>query len=459
MKYLVLLFLLFSCSSNKNQITQNDSESSSTSVQLNVKKLTLDNGLRVLIVENKRLPVFSYYTFYDVGGRHERKGITGASHFLEHLMFKGAKKYGPGEFDKIIENNGGSNNAYTTFDSTVYYEDLPSAALEKVIDLEADRMVNLALEPTGFEKEKQVVLEERKMRYENSPHGKLYQKMMKAVFRKTPYGGSVIGEPEDIKNLDRDAVFEYFKKFYAPNNAVVVIVGDVDSDDTFDLIKKYYGPLKRSEKVAETKKEMDDPEIYKHQGQYRNWYKIHGESPSPIFMMAYKGKKLGDRASYVMDILSSVLGDGASSYLYQRYVKSKSPSLNNIYAANYNLKYNGVFFISGELLKRTNLNRFKDNIHREMRKVCKNAITERNLQKIKNQYLIQFYKGLQTNAGIAQFIGSYENYFGDYSKYKDEVDIYNSITLEELMDTCHSMFKSGEYIFVTIWDKHPKRKG
>ena len=143
---------------------------------MNAKKFVLDNGLKVIISENRKLPIFSYLTFYDVGGRFESReaGTTGATHFLEHMMFKGAKKFGPGEFEKIIESNGGRSNAYTTFDSTVYYESLNSEVIEKIIELEADRMENLLIEEKSFESERKVVLEERKMRYENSPSGKLF---------------------------------------------------------------------------------------------------------------------------------------------------------------------------------------------------------------------------------------------------------------------------------------------
>jgi zinc protease len=138
-------------------------------VHLNVKKVVLDNGLTVLIAPNSKLPIVSYYTLFDVGGRYETHGTTGATHFLEHLMFKGAKKYGPGQFDNLIERNGGMTNAYTTNDATVYYQNIPSSFLETMIDLEVDRVQNLLLEPIGFESERQVIFEERKMRYENSP--------------------------------------------------------------------------------------------------------------------------------------------------------------------------------------------------------------------------------------------------------------------------------------------------
>ena len=207
-------------------------------VVLNVKKVVLDNGLTVLIAPNPKLPIAAYYTLFEVGGRHEVKGTTGATHFLEHMMFKGAKKYGPGQFDSMIESNGGSTNAYTTNDSTVYYQSIPSSFVEKMVDLEADRIQHLLLEPTSFESERQVIFEERKMRYENSPDGFLYLMMMKKVFEGTPYAQSVIGDVEDLQALSRDQMMKFFKTYYVPENAILAIAGDVDPDKIIPIIKE-----------------------------------------------------------------------------------------------------------------------------------------------------------------------------------------------------------------------------
>ncbi len=211
------------------------------SIQIEVDELKLDNGMTALIVKNSKLPIFSLYFFYKVGGKNEIPGITGASHFLEHMMFKGAKKYGKNTIDFIIEGSGGSTNAYTTNDSTVYYENLPSSELEQILDIESDRMENLALDPDDFNKERAVVLEERKMRYENSPKGQLYQLLMENLFAGTPYGRSVIGDIPDLKSVTREQIHAYFKRFYAPNNVALVVVGDVDVRKTKVFIKKNFG--------------------------------------------------------------------------------------------------------------------------------------------------------------------------------------------------------------------------
>lgn len=426
-------------------------------LNLNVKKVVLDNGLRVLIYENHKLPIFSYYTFFDVGGRYEEGGTTGATHFLEHMMFKGAKKYGPRQFDTFIESNGGSTNAYTTFDNTVYYESLPSHTIEKVVDMEADRFQHLLLEKQSFEKERQVVLEERKMRYENSDRGKLYLSMMKEVFQGTPYGGSVIGDKKDVENLNRDQMREFFKRFYTPDNAIIVIAGDVDADDTIKMIKDKFGDIKKSEGLKEYKAKKDDPKRYEFKTKFNRSVRIKGQSKDPTFFAAYKGVPIGSRKAYAMDILASIIGQGESSYLNQKWVKSNRPKLAGVYAANYTLKNNGVFYIWGKLLNKVSLRSFKKDLSRTMRSICKNSISERTLQKTKNKYLVYYYNNVQSNSDVASFLGDLEFYYGDYKHYKKELDIINSIEVNEVKEVCKEVLSKNERIFVSIWDKHPKR--
>ncbi len=455
---LLLVLGLSSCGSFKKKKSVEVKESDSLgglALNLDVKKYSLDNGLRLLVVENHTLPIMSYYTFYDVGGRHESKGTTGATHFLEHMMFKGAKKYGPGQFDSIIEGNGGSTNAYTTFDSTVYYQSVPSHMLEKILDLEADRLNDVLLEPKSFEQERGVIFNERKMRYENSPFGKLYYGMMQSFFKGTPYGGSVIGSVEDLTNLKRDEVKDFFHKFYTPDNAIIVIVGDVDADDVYDMVKEKFGKVKpSSQEIKEYKVTKEAKDLYINKPEWQSHIKINGNSPSPLFAMAWQGDPLGTRKGFVMDILSSVLGGGESSHLYQKYVRSRKPVLNNISVGNYQLKHNGVFYMMGQLQKGVGINQFKNMLTRDTRKFCQDAVSERAVQKTKNQYLVGYYQSIKTNSGVAQFLGLRENVFNDYNYYQKELEIYNSITAEEVRQVCSEVFKNNKNIFVTVWDKH-----
>jgi zinc protease len=424
-------------------------------VNFDVHEKVYENGLKVLVVENHKLPIFNFTTFYEVGGKFEQKGATGATHFLEHMMFKGAKKYGANKFDDVVEGNGGNNNAYTTNDLTVYYENLPSEHLDTIIDVEADRMNNLLLEKKSFESERLVVLEERKMRYENSDRGKIYLEMMQKMFEGTPYGTSVIGDVQDLKTVTRDKFFEYFKTFYVPNNAVVLIVGDVDKDHVFKEIEKRFGTIKKNKGLEKLKRETLANKDFSFKGKYGGReIKLKGTSSNPNFMYAFQGVKIGSKDSYALDILSTVLGGSMSSYLNEAFVLSNRPTMASIYAANYTLQESGVFFIGGQLLSGVDPHKAKESLYKEIQEVCSEKLIKRSLEKVKNQYLVSSLSGLDTNAGIAKYLGNYEVYYGDYNFYKKELEIYNNVSLEDVRSVCRKYLVKENSIFLSIWNKN-----
>lgn len=443
--------LLSGCSSSKNG---GEDKNLDNRISFDVKKKVLSNGLTVLVVENHKLPIFSYYTYYKVGSKFEKPGTTGSSHLLEHMMFKGAKKYGEGEFDKVVEGNGGRNNAYTTNDLTVYYENLPNEHFEVIADLEADRMQNLLLQKDSFNNERNVVLEERKMRYENSDRGKVFLRMMKEVFKGTPYGSSVIGEVEDLKTVPREKVWDYFKTYYAPNNAVIVIVGAVDADKVISTIDKKFGDIPPTKDLEKIKSEHLNQLGFNFRKDFKQKLKLKGTTPTPMFSLSFKGLKVGEREAFVLDIVSSIIGDGDSSYLNETFVTGKKPSLQGIYAANFTLQESGVFFIGGQLLPKTNLKKFEKQLKTSVKKSCESAITPRAVQKVLNQYFVSMLSSLDKNAGIARFLGDREVYYGSYDFYKKEMKIYESITIDELKSVCKKYLTTDENIFISIWDKH-----
>lgn len=427
-------------------------QSLAESINLEVEELKLDNGLTALIVNNPKLPIFSVYSFYKVGGKNEVPGITGASHFLEHMMFKGAKKYGKNTIDFIIEGSGGSTNAYTTNDSTVYYENLPSKELEVILDIEADRMENLALDPDDFSKERSVVLEERKMRYENSPRGQLYQLLMEQLFSGTPYGRSVIGDIPDLKTVTREQIHTYFKRFYAPNNVTLVLVGDVNPEKAKTIIKEKFGQMKASPSVSEAHASLKD-ENFEVKLKDDKVVQQKGESPSPIFMLAFPTYKAGHPKGYALDVLSSILGSGKSSTLINEYILIKKPIATSLYAAHQQLEKNGFFFIGGELVRGVKIEDFRKDLKRKLRNYCESEVTEKNIQKIKNNYLVDLYGGLETNAGLAQFLGDRQMLFGDWKFYKKELQLYEDVSVNDVLKVCHETFNSKS-VFVSVWNQH-----
>ena len=408
--------------------------------------------MTALIVENHKLPIFSLYFFYKVGGKNEVPGITGASHFLEHMMFKGAKKYGKNSIDFIIEGSGGSTNAYTTNDSTVYYENLPSPQLNSMLDIESDRMANLSLDPDDFNKERAVVLEERKMRYENSPRGQLYQLLMQTFFAGTPYGRPVIGEIPDLKSMTREQIHAYFKRFYAPNNVTLVLVGDVNSSEAKKIIREKFGKIPKSPSVEEAHSSLKDEnfEVKMKQPKVVNQ---KGESPNPLFMMAYPTYKAGHPKGYALDVLSSILGSGKSATLINEYILINRPVATSIYAAHQQLEKAGFFFVGGELVRGVKLADFRKDLQTKLMKYCETEITPRNIQKIKNNYLVDLYSGLDSNAGLAQFLGDRQMLMGDWKYYKKELKLYEDVNVEDVKAVCLETFAKNS-TFVSVWNKH-----
>ncbi len=453
---LSLLLMLTACSSKKAEesAAKGPSTKNTLEVQIPVEKYVLENGLTVLLVPNHKLPIYSYYTFYRVGSKFESAGITGASHFLEHMMFKGAKKFPEGVFDHYIEANGGNTNAFTTNDQTVYYQNVPVSTLDKIIEMEADRMENLALNPESFEKERKVILEERKMRYENSPGGQLYHVMLEEMMKGTPYESSVIGSVKDLESVSREQIQSYFKNFYAPNNAIILVVGDIDTSKTLKTIKKHFGSIARSKKLDDLKAQVEKDELFAAKPRYGKVFKVKGESPEPIFALAYTGDKIGARRAFVMDILSNILTEGVGSYLNQKYVSGDRQIMSGIDAANYNLENAGVFFIKGSLLRGKDFDNVISDLKKTLKKSCDVAITDRTIQKTKNQYLISAYSELETNDGMAVFLGTRESLFKDYLFYEQEFATYDSITKAELIAECKKTFGEDKSVVFSIWEKN-----
>lgn len=448
MKYLLASFLLFSLSCSNLKVK----ESSLGDINLDVTEVKLDNGLTALIVPDHKLPIFSLYLFYKVGGKNEVSGITGASHFLEHMMFKGAKKFGKNSIDFIIEGSGGSTNAYTTTDQTVYYENLPTSQLQQMLEIEADRMENLLLDSNDFEKERAVVLEERRMRYENSPRGQLYLGLMSHLFAGTPYGRSVIGDISDLKSMTREQIYDFFKKFYAPNNVVVVIAGDVNTRDAKSYIKKYFGDIKSSPSVEEAHNSLKDKDFVPNLTQDKV-VKLKGESPSPIFMMGYPTYKAGDKRGYPLDILAGIIGSGKSSSLVNDYILTQKPLATSIYAAHQSLEKSGFFFLGGELVQGVSLDHFRKDLKNKLSSYCESEITEKNIQKVKNNLQTDLYASLDTNAGIARFLGDRQLLFGDWKTYKDELLEYEKVNVSDVKEACKELVKTPN-VFISVWNKH-----
>lgn len=284
-----------------------------------VHEYMLDNGLKVIVKEDRRAPVVISQVWYKVGSSYEHNGITGVSHVLEHMMFKGTEKHAPGEFSRIISENGGRENAFTGRDYTAYFQQLEKSRLEVSFEMESDRMRNLKLLDEEFAKEVKVVMEERRLRTEDNPHSLTYEQFASTAFVNNPYGNPVVGWMNDLENMSNDDLRKWYEMWYAPNNATLVVVGDVDADAVHELAKKYYGVHQRGE-VAKIKPRIEAPQ----KGEKRVLVKAPAELP--FMMMGYKVPTLTPEDSwepYALEVLAAVLDGGKSARFETLLVREK----------------------------------------------------------------------------------------------------------------------------------------
>jgi zinc protease len=397
-----------------------------------VKTFTLKNGMKFLIVEDHSIPNANMYMFYRVGSRNEYQGITGLSHFFEHMMFNGAKKYGPKMFDKTMEFNGGANNAYTTENVTVYTNWFPSSASEVIFDLEGDRIASLSIDPKIVESERGVVLSERSTGLENSPWELLSQSVQATAFQEHPYHWPVIGYEDDMKNWKQSDLERYFKTYYAPNNCVTVISGNVKYEDMKRLAEQYIEPIPAQ--PAPPKVHTIEPA---QTGERR--ITVKKDVASPYLYIAYKAPEATHEDYYALSILSDILSAGKSSRLYKALVDKKqiATQLSTSYGQSFDPTIFGFYSVASKGINELSLEKA---IYEEIENIKKEGITENELQKIKNQKLMEFYGQIETINGKSNNLGTYELFFGDYKKMFTAPDAYNKVTVADIKKVAQKYF-------------------
>jgi len=281
---------------------------------------TLDNGLRVLLLEDHRSPIVSFQVWYRVGSRNEQRGATGIAHFLEHLMFKGTPTHGPKQFARLVEENGGQDNAFTSQDVTSYFVDIAADKLDLVIELEADRMQNLTLDPKQIASEREVVIEERRTRTEDDPGGFLGEEVGSIAFKAHPYGYPIIGWMEDIKRITPDEIRAFYKTYYVPNNAIVVAVGDFKAPETLEKIRRRFGRIARG-RVPPPVVAVEPPQ----NGERR--VAVRKQAELPIVYLAWHVPNQRSNDAPALEVLSTILAGGRASRLYRDLVYQRQLAL------------------------------------------------------------------------------------------------------------------------------------
>jgi zinc protease len=382
-------------------------------IHLPMKVFNLSNGLRLILVEDHTVPIISYQTWYRVGSVDETPGMTGISHLFEHLMFKGTPKYGAKQFFLQLEAKGADVNAFTTRDYTVYHETFVPPLLEKVVDMESDRMSNLKLDEEVVGSERMVVLEERKLRTDNTPDGQIQEALWSLAFKRHPYSWPVIGYPQDLLGLSLDQIIAYYKAHYQPKNAAVVIVGDFKTDAALALVKKYYEPIPSQ---PQPKRDIaDEPE---QQEEHR--LVIHDEVASEKFSQAYHVTSAKDDDSYALDVLSNIMFEGTTSRAYRKLVEDLQLCL-NIDGSDYTPTYPGLFIISGTM---------KGHQDTALAEAALDSVI-REIEEIKTavkQLTVQLVDSVRTTDGMANLIGTVQTIFGDPEMYADDLKKYVKVT-------------------------------
>ncbi|WP_076413464.1 pitrilysin family protein [Shewanella sp. UCD-KL12] len=389
-----------------------------------IQSFTLDNGMKIMVVEDASIPNANMYLFWKVGSRNEVPGITGISHFFEHMMFNGAKKYGPKMFDRTMEAAGGANNAYTTENLTVYTDWFPANALETIFDLESDRIAHLDIDANMVESERGVVASERTTGLENSNWRTLQEEIKGAAFRAHPYSWSVIGHESDIAAWTLDDLVQYHKTYYAPNNAVVVIAGDVKLAEVKALANKYFAPIPAQAPPREVKT------VEPLQKGERRVFVQKASVSTPNVMLAYHVPASSHDDYYALDLLSSVLSAGNSSRLYQSLVEKQLAIEVETYLPM-TIDPN-LFYVMGVANPGITAVELEKSLIAEINRVAREGVTEQELEKVKNIKLMNFYRSMETINGKANTVGTYELYFGSFEKLFNAPDAYNKVTPDDL---------------------------
>ena len=380
----------------------------SSALDATVTEHILDNGLKVIIIEEHKAPVATFQVWYRAGSTNEPLGKSGLSHLLEHMMFKGTERYGPSELSMIIQRNGGTDNAYTTKDYTAYFELMPSDKIFLPIALEADRMQNLTLKDREVVAERSVVMEERRLRYEDDPQNALYEEVVATAYKTHPYQRPVIGWMSDLQSIEKEDLQQYYKQYYAPNNAFIIVVGDVTSDEILKKIRETYGDLEAA--PAPKHHRFDEPE---QKGERRIY--LRREAELPYLFMAYHVPSFPHKDSFALDVLALILSGGKSTRLYQTLVYEKQMALGA--SASYHGFYKDpfLFFASATAAPGKDIQDVEALLNHEIERIKKEIPSEYEVQKAKNQIEASFIFDQDSifmqamKYGIFEMLGGWKN--------------------------------------------------
>ena len=397
----------------------------------------LNNGLHVILHQDNTAPIVTTSVMYHVGAKDEQPDRTGFAHFFEHLLFEGTKNIENGAWFSIVTENGGTNNANTTDDRTYYYEVFPSNNLELGLWLESERMLHPIIEQDGVDTQNEVVKEEKRLRVDNQPYGKFLENVKKHLFVKHPYRWTTIGEMEHLDAATLDEFLAFNKKFYVPNNAVLVVAGDIAIDKTKKMVKEYFGPIPKGKEIERLSiKEDPIKEELKAEA-------FDSNIQIPAIITAYRTPSFKSRESRVLDMISTYLSNGPSSKLYKRLVDEKKMALQSG-AINIAQEDYGMYVIFGLPQGEFKLTDLITEMDDEISILKEKLISERDYQKLLNKFENGFVSSNASVEGIANSLARYYMLYGDTNLINNEIEIYRSITREEIREVANKYLNTNQ---------------
>ena len=414
--------------------------------QIKFEEYDLPNGLHVILHQDNSAPVVTTSVMYHVGAKDEAAGRTGFAHFFEHLLFEGTKNIKRGEWFKLVSANGGSNNANTNPDRTYYYETFPSNNEQLGLWMEAERLRHPVINQIGVDTQREVVKEEKRLRMDNQPYGGLFNAILTTLFKKHPYKGTVIGSMEDLNSAKLEEFNAFFKKYYIPNNATLVVAGDIKPEQTKKWINEYFGSIPKGTPITRNfPKETPITQEFE-----ETIYDANIQIPAYIF--AYRTPAGNERDAYILSMLGSYLSKGKSSVLYKKLVDNEKKAL-AVEAFNLGLVDHSIFAFFAIPMGNTSKDVLKKDIDAEIKKLQTDLISEEDYQKLQNQVENDFVNANSSVEGIANTLADSYLLKGNTNLINEEINIYRSITREDLRNAAKKYLNSNQRAIINYLPK------
>ena len=406
--------------------------------KIDFEEYDLDNGLHVILHQDNSVPIVTTSVLYHVGSKDENPERTGFAHFFEHLLFEGTKHIPKGKWFSIVTGNGGSNNAYTTDDFTYYYENFPSNNLKLGLWMESERMLHPIIDQKGVDTQNEVVKEEKRMRYDNSPYGKWNEEVKSKLYAVHPYSQTTIGKMEHLDAATLEEFMAFNKKYYVPNNAILTVAGDIDILQTKEWISDYFAPIPRGVTIERSfPKERNITETIRAEAYDPN-------IQIPAIFLAYRTPGRNTRDARVLDVISTYLSKGKSSKLYKKLVDNQKMSL-QVAAFNMNNEDYSTYVILSLPLGETTLTTLVAEIDEEVEKIKNELISEKDYQKLQNQFESEFVSANANIAGIANSLAEYYAFYdGNTDLINEELDLYKSISREDIRQVARKYLNTNQ---------------